>query len=360
MNWIFPEKIMGSLPSAIAVFVLTAGCLTAVWADAAAIEGRLVRDAQPVLNGKVAAYTGAGLEGDPIKVSALSAADGRYSLDLSPGTYYLTASGEGLWSYCGQNPVTVQDGADLWIGFDLVKWEEPAYRPLPVNEQDGQIRGKVTLNGKSAEGVTVSVYLDASDNFRGMAFIRSVPTGPDGEFQIDMVPESRYYLLARRRGSGRTAGPMMKGDLFSYYRHNPVQVRGGQSLQILFPLVRKRQDRDVHAVGNQGKEVGFSGVIRDADGRSLSGIHVFAYLEPEMGHFKPAAISSQTDENGRYRIFLPAEGTYYIGARGGFGDSPEPGEMFGFFEGSPDHSLMLGNEEFKEGIDITVKRVLSP
>ena len=79
-----------------------------------------------------------------------------------------------------------------------------------------------------------------------------------------------------------------------------------------------------------------------------------------MGHFKPAAISSQTDGDGWYRIFLPEAGTYYIGARGGFGDSPEPGEMFGFFEGSPDHSLKLAGKQFREDIDIIVKRVLAP
>jgi len=351
---------MRSLAVAAAVFALTLFCLSAHWADAGVIQGRLVRGVHPIADGKVTAYAGASLDGDPVKVSTPSALDGRYSLKLPPGSYYLAASYDGLWSYCGQNPVTVQDGKDLWIGFDLSQWKEPVYLPLPENDLDGQVRGKVTLNGEPAEGVTISLYLDAADAFRGMGFIRSVPSGSDGEFQIDMIPESSYYLLARRRDSGRTAGPMMKGDLFSYYRHNPIQVRGGQSLQILFPLVRKRQDRDVHAVRNEGKEIGFSGVIRDAEGRPQPGIHVFAYLEPEMGHFKPAAISSQTDGDGWYRIFLPEAGTYYIGARGGFGDSPEPGEMFGFFEGSPDHSLKLAGKQFREDIDIIVKRVLAP
>ena len=360
MNLISPDRVTRSLIFAAAVFALTGGFLYAGSADAAVIEGRLVRDVLPVPDGEVAVYAKAGLEGDPVKVSARSGPDGRYRLDLPPGRYYLAASSEGLWSYCGRNPVTVRDREELWIGFDLVKWEEPVYRPLPEGDIDGRVAGKVTWKGEPVEGVTVSLYLDASDNFRGMAFIRSVPTGRDGAFQIDMVPESRYYLLARRRGSGRTAGPMMKGDLFSYYRRNPVQVRGGQSLEVQFPLVRKRQDRDVNAFGSVGKDLGFSGVIRDAEGRPVSGIHVFAYLEPEMGHFKPAAISSLSDGKGAYRIFLPEEGTYYIGARGGFGDSPEPGELFGFYEGSPDHSLILNSKEFLEGIDIGVKRVLGP
>jgi len=360
MNLISPDRVIRSLPAVAAVFAMIGGCLYTVSAGAAVIEGRLVRDVLPVPNGRVAAFAKAGLEGDPVKISTMSGPDGRYRLDLPPGSYYLTASYEDLWSYCGQNPVTVQNGEDLWIGFDLVPWKEPAYRSLPEDEKDGQIKGKVTWNGEPVEGVTVSLYLDASDSFRGMAFIRSVPTGRDGTFQVDLIPESRYFLLARRRGSGRTAGPMMKGDLFSYYRHNPVQIRGGQSLEVQFPLVRKRQDRDVYAMGSMENDVGFSGVIRDAEGKPVSGIHVFAYLEPEMGHFKPVAISSQSDGKGTYRIFLPKEGTYYIGARGGFGDSPEPGELFGFYEGSPDHSLIINRKEFRDGIDVAVKRVLGP
>jgi hypothetical protein len=87
---------------------------------------------------------------------------------------------------------------------------------------------------------------------------------------------------------------------------------------------------------------------------------VFAYLEPEMGHHKPAALSSVTDEQGRYRIYLPDAGKYYIGARFGYGDNPSPGEMFGHYEGTPDHSLTVEPTQFREKIGITVKKVLVP
>lgn len=322
------------------------------------VKGRLVIDGRPIAGGVVLAYSRAGLKGEPVMVSGPSGDDGRYSLNLPPGRYHLVASKDDLWSYCGQNPVAVAEGEDLWIGFNLRSWNPPRYAPAPDDGLEGRITGKVTLNGHPVEDVTVSIYLDAEDSFRGMAFARSMPTAPNGAFSLEMIPESRYFLLARRRVSGRTVGPMEKGDLFSYYRFNPVRVVGGRILEVHLPLVEKRQDREIHGAGVEGEEPGFSGVITSGSGRPVPGIHVFAYLEPEMGHHKPAAISSRSDEMGRYRIFLPGPGIYYVGARGGFGDSPAPGEFFGFYEGSPDHAMTVGEGQFSGGMDIVVRKVL--
>ena len=324
------------------------------------VAGRLVVGDVPVQGGTVSAYSEAALAGSPVSVSQPSGPNGVYSLDLAPGRYYLAAAKGDLWSYCGQNPVLVQRGDSPWIGFDLSRWPPPIYARAPESGYDGRVTGRVVRDGEPLAEVSVSLYLDASEGFRGMPLIRSLPTGADGTFVLDMVPESRYYLIARRRGSGRLTGPMTKGDLFSYYRYNPVLVEGGKVLTVQLPMVRKRQDRDVHGTGVVGQEPGFSGVVRDREGSPVPGLHVFAYLEPEMGHHQPAAISSQTDAQGRYRIFLPGPDRYYIGARDGFGDSPAPGELFGFYEGTADHSLTFTAGQFREGLDITVKRVLEP
>ena len=82
--------------------------------------------------------------------------------------------------------------------------------------------------------------------------------------------------------------------------------------------------------------------------------------QTEMGHHRPAALSSITDGQGRYQLFLPTAGKYYVGARHGYGDNPAPGEMFGHYEGTPDHSLTVESNRFLEEIGITVNRVLVP
>ena len=125
-------------------------------------------------------------------------------------------------------------------------------------------------------------------------------------------------------------------------------------------MVSKRLDRDIHGSGSPDDRAGFKGIVVDEQGRPVEGVHVFAYLKPEMGHHKPAALSSITDEKGRYRIFLPAPGRYYVGAREGYGDNPSPGERFGHYEGTPDHSLVIEQGQHREGIDMVVRKVLAP
>ena len=326
---------------------------------AATVNGRLVTEKGPISRGTVLAYREADLSGRPAAVSESSAEDGTYRLDLEPGRYYLAASAGDLWAYCGQNPVVV--GADsLWIGFELVEWPDPVYRDLEGGGLEGRILARILQGGQPQRDVALSLYLDAADGFRGMGYLNSVPSGADGVVILDMVPDGHYFLVARRRDSGQGVGPVMKGDLFAYPRHNPVRVEAGREVDLVLNMVEKRREREVHGRGLSGSEPGFSGRLVDRNGRPVPGIHVFAYLEPEMGHHKPAAISSLSDGEGRYRIYLPDAGTYFVGARGGFGDSPSPGEFYGQWLGSPDHSLVLVPGQFLPGIDITVGRVLEP
>ena len=350
VNWKYPET---------AAYICLALLLLVSDSSAGILKGRLLEGKEPVAGGVVTVYTEADFKGGPVAVSDPTGTDGTYSMTLYPGRYVLTASAGDSWAYCGQNPVTVDEG-ETWVGFELMKWKEPEYVALKDYGSDGQLRGVVTFNGAPSSGVTIYLYLDPEDNFRGPGFIRSAPTGDDGVFTLDLVPEAGYFVLARRRKSGDFVGPVMKGDFYSYYRFNPVNVRSGSAAIINLPLQEKKKDNDIHGVGLMGKEAGFEGVIRDASGVPVKGIHVFAYREPEMGHHRPAAISSLSDKDGRYRIFLPAGGRYYIGARGGFGDSPEPGEYFGYYEDDPEHSVTFDRGEFKNGVDMVVIKVLEP
>jgi nitrous oxidase accessory protein NosD len=321
------------------------------------VAGRVVReDGAGAPGARVAAYAGGAPAGEPAAVSAPAGEDGAYSLRLSPGLYAFAASGGGLYSASGHNPVAVIGGEKLRLGFVLLPWEAPVSRKAAA-PGEARIRGRVTLKGKGVEGVTLSLYLDAADFFRGPAFL-SAPSGKDGSFALEMVQPGLYFLVARRRGSGQEVGPMARGDLFGYLRWNPLAVGEGEEILLTLPLIEKKLDRDVNALGVAGAQAGFSGTVRERGGKPLAGLHVFAYREPEMGHEKPAAVSSLTDGAGRYRLYLPAPGKYYVGAREGFGDSPAPGEWFGFWQGNPAHALSVGEGRTPGGIDIEVQKVL--
>ncbi len=338
--------------------------------EPALLHGRIVKGDAPVTGARVAAYplTSSGVSLSSISLSSIApsplrtlsaptAADGLYSLRLPPGRFAVTAMAGELWSYSGQNPVELAPGAELRLGFELLSWEPVASKPEKGAGEEGTIRGRVTLEGKGVAGVTVSLYLDAADAFRGPAVL-SVPAEEDGRFELSMIPPSRYYLVARRRGSGSPVGPMLQGDLFGYHRENPLPIEAGTALTVTLPLLHKRLDRDVNALGVPSDEPRLAGTVRDRQGKPVAGVHAFAYREPEMGHHKPAAVSSLTDEEGRYVLFLPGPGRYYLGARAGFGDSPAPGEWFGFWEGNAEHAVELPPGGSLPGADITVDKVL--
>jgi parallel beta-helix repeat protein len=324
------------------------------------VEGRVIgEDGAPSPGAQVAAFASHGMTGEPDLLSAPAGPEGLYSLRLPPGNYALAAGNGDLFSAAGQNPVTVAAGESMKLGFVLLPWTPVERRKAdgPEAGGDGAVNGRVTLRGQAVEGVTVSLYLDADDFFRGPAFL-SVPAGADGSFSLEMVPPGSYYLVARKRGSGQAVGPMARGDLFGYHRENPIAVAEGETVTLGLPLIEKKLDRDVNALGLPGAQPGFGGTVRGPDGKPLAGLHAFAYLEPEMGHHKPAAVSSLTDSSGRYTLYLPGPGRYYVGARAGFGDSPAPGEWFGFWQGNPEHAIDLAPGKLLSGIDIAVDKVL--
>ena len=93
------------------------------------------------------------------------------------------------------------------------------------------------------------------------------------------------------------------------------------------------------------------------DGKPVAGMHVFAYTERVIGHKRPAALSSPTGADGRFALQLPVAGTYYIGARQQYGDSPAPGELFGMYDESADHGLEVGPDAAAGRLRIVVEPI---
>lgn len=230
---------------------------------------------------------------------------------------------------------------------------------MPVAEPgSGTLSGVVTREGRPVEGVQVRLFLDAEGAFRGSGFAAAPPTDTSGAFAFELLPESAYYVVARRRGAGGGPGPIAEGDLYGYHVDNPVAVRAGAAVRIELELVSKGREAGTADGRQRPSGTRISGRITDAAGAVVPGVYAFAYEEKVMAHRKPAFISQPVDAAGRYVIHLSAGGTYYIGARSAYGDSPARGEWYGRYDGTPDHGVSVAAGASLEGIDIRVERIL--
>jgi len=343
----------------------------AVTAGTAAVRGKITRETRGVPGARVYAYeTFAGLISfGKAAVSETSGADGGFALVLPAGTYYLVARKQdgpvdgpvppgGFFSFHGSNPFTLTPESSTEVNFSLSHKTAAAIVKPGVEQGSGTLGGVVTWEGKAVASVQVKLFLDEESAFRGAGFAAAPPTDGSGAFSFEYLPESSYFVVARKRGAGAGPGPLAEGDLFGYYVDNPVQVSGGTAVEIVLELVSK--GKDVGNADGRPRPSGtrIAGRITDGTGGVVRDVYAFAYDEKVMAHKKPAFISQVVDEQGRYVINLSRGGTFYIGARSTYGDSPAKGEWYGRYDGTPDHGVTIEAGAGAEGIDIRVERIL--
>lgn len=335
-------------------------------------EGRVVVGGAVIPGAKVYAYRSFTdfIESKPFAASALTGDDGKYSMDLPGGSYYLVAKkrqdmaqdgpvGVGdFFAFQGSNPVTVAPSKYTHVGFSMLPYRTGIVYQAYDTADSGGISGIVTLDGTPLDGVFVTLYVDTAEDLRGSTYATSPPTGKNGVFRFDFLPEVEYYVVARKRAAGGAAGPLTDGDYFGFYPVNPVHVKAGKLAQIEVAINTK--------AGEIGKEDSLfrdtgtyvTGVIKDLKGHPVEGVYVFAYLEKVMAHKRPEFISKAVGKDGRYVLHLPAGGTYYLGARSKYGDTPALGEWYGRWEGTGDHSVVLKIGQILKDIDMTVEQIL--
>lgn len=335
------------------------------------LSGKITRETRGIPGARVLAYRSFDdlLAFRGAAASEPAGADGSYLLPLPAGTYYLVARAQdgppdgpvpvgGLYAFHGSNPFTLTPGTATEVNFSLARKTADALVKPAADPGSGTLGGVVTREGAGVAGVQVKLYLDAESAFRGMGYAAAPPTDGRGAFSFDYLPESSYYVVARKRGAGAGPGPLTEGDLYGYYAGNPVQVHVGTAVEIQLELVSK--GREVGNADGRPRPSGTSivGRITDAAGAVVRGVYAFAYEEKVMAHKKPAFISPVVDERGRYVIHLSRAGTFYIGARSAYGDSPGKGEWYGRYDGTTDHAVTVGEGASAEGIDIRVERIL--
>ena len=222
-----------------------------------------------------------------------------------------------------------------------------------------QESGQATVKGKALTPLAeayVSVYREGMD-LKGPPFTTSQPTGPDGDFSISLPP-GKYFLVLRQRTGGDAVGPVRTGDYHSEVV-GPLTVRGGETIPRDLIAVRKiGETKDLPSTTPAPTTTGISGVITDSDGKPVKDARLHAYTYPQMSE-RPKYVSEATGADGRYVLFFPEGGTFYLAARNRFGGPPKIGELYGRYDdGTVEPSAIhVKDNKIIGNVDITVHKI---
>lgn len=339
----------------------------------AGVAGKILFRGQPLSGARVHVYRDAvaGFRGEGVAFSGPVGEDGRFALQLLPGRYYVVAKrtdsrfpwvepGPGdYFSYYGGNPVRITEGNTAVVNLRTVQLQ-PAATERREDTAVGVLEGSVTGPEGPVEGAAVYLYHTPDSDFRGPDLFGPGGavfdgTAADGGFRVE-VPPGTYYLVATQRRGGFSLGPLRPGDLFGYYAGNPVEIAGGQVFRCTLQMVEKLKEAYRVPVGNS-PPTGILGTIRTADGEVPGGVFAFASENPMMLGGMPPFRSEVVSADGSYFLDLPAAGTYYVGARSGYGGPPRPGEWHGAYGAEALRPVVVEAGTPTRGIDITVQKM---
>ena len=337
-----------SLLLAIVCLLLASTSLAALIKGKATVNGGAVADVE------VTAYPAELLtfEALPAHASSATTADGLFSLELPVGRYYLFAKGEHLAAYYGRNPITVPEEGLEEVNLLMTPDNLPA--PAERTPLGTGIVGTVSLDGQPVQNAIVMIYPDLSSQLKGMGLGTASPTDQQGYFEAP-IPSGTYYLVVRVRQSGQMAGPLKAGDLFGYLPGNPLAIKDGAVASVHIPLIEVPEKVDLHAADMFGNTL-VKGQILDPKGQPVADIQVLLYDDPMMLN-RPLYVSQRTGADGRYQLSFPKGGRYYLAARNELGGTPAPGELYGRYQGAPDHSIRIKTGQVLEGLEIIVDEV---
>jgi len=190
----------------------------------------------------------------------------------------------------------------------------------------GKIIDKAT--GKPLQGAYVNIYPDAISNLLGPSQFISTPTNDSGHYQLE-VPPGTYYVVARKRISGQPSGPLSPGDYFSEHQRIVTTVVDGKLSIIDLPLAPMKAPMFFKKSTIETRtDTGIRGILLDSSGKPVPGSFAVAYDTADIKRL-PDYASTLSDREGRFVIYLPKSGDYYLSARIHAWDMPRPGELYG-------------------------------
>jgi hypothetical protein len=217
------------------------------------------------------------------------------------------------------------------------------------------ITGQITLKegGAPLADAYVNIYPDTSSNLLGPSQFISSPTDAAGRYTLE-VPPGTYYVVARKRISGQPMGPLSPGDFYSEHeRVSTVVVAGKLAVVDLTVAPMKAPMFFKKQMSPQEGTMGIRGILLDASGKPVPGSFAIAYTDAQMQRL-PDFVSTLSDGEGRFTIYLPKAGSYYLGARIHAWDMPRPGELYGRLGGENPQPVAVAEGQFVEQVRIVL------
>jgi uncharacterized GH25 family protein len=240
----------------------------------------------------------------------------------------------------------------LFVSLVILSSTHKAFFWDKKKDQRSVISGKALM---PVENIYIYVYKEGSD-LHGPPYTISEATDMNGEFKFEL-PDGTYFFAARKRMSGDQQGPVQPGDIKSD-TIGPVTIKNGKPVTLNINCFIKQGDDKTAITPLETGKTGISGTIYDADGKPVSGVRIHVYTYVQMSE-RPKFVSVKTGPNGKYTVYLPQGGTYYLAARDKFGGPPKIGDLYGRYDqGTINPSAVIVNDnEIKKDVDIIVNKV---
>ena len=223
------------------------------------------------------------------------------------------------------------------------------------------IEGQVVLKGSDNPlvGAYVNIYPDTISNLLGPSQFISSPTDAEGRYSLDLPPGT-YYVVARKRMSGESTGPLAPGDFYSEHQRIVTSVIEGKVSLVDLPVVPMKAPMFFKKkVVERSTDTGIRGVLVDREGKPVPGGFAMAYSAPQMQRL-PDHASTLSDAEGRFSLYLPEGGRYYLAGRIHAWDMPSPGEPYGKFGGEAPKVVQVVTGSFVEGLKIEMAPFAGP
>jgi len=218
------------------------------------------------------------------------------------------------------------------------------------------ISGQVFLKGEKEPltGAYVNIYPDTISNLLGPSQFISRPTDDQGRYRLELPPGT-YYVVARKRMSGQPTGPLAPGDFYSEHQRIVTSVIAGKVSVVDLPVVPMKAPMFFKKeVVELESDTGVRGVLVDKAGKPVAGGFAMAYSDKEMKRL-PDYASTLTDAEGRFTLYLPEGGKYYLAGRIHAWDMPQHGEPYGVLGGAEPQQLEIAKGSFVEGVRIVLE-----
>ncbi len=218
------------------------------------------------------------------------------------------------------------------------------------------LTGRVYVSDTSSPlaGAYVNVYPDTLSNLLGPSQFISNPTDEQGRYTIENVPPGTYYIVARKRQSGHPTGPLAPGDYYSQHERITAEVKDGKLARVDIPVIPMKAPMFFKkAVTDQRTDTGIRGKLVDAQGQPVPGSFAIAYVDDDLKR-APDFASTLTDQQGRFVLYLPDGGEYYLAGRIHAWDMPRPGEPYGIYGSAEPQPLNVEKGSFIEDVEIVM------